>query len=64
MPRLSLSYVPERLGKNAEKKNLQLPATVNTTDMKKAFFFFSGGLAERHSKEYSDYVSISKYVSK
>lgn len=61
MPRLCLSYVPELLRKNAEKKNLQLPATVNTADMKKGCF---GDFAERHSEDYSDYASISKYISK
>lgn len=53
--------MPELLRKNTEKKNLQLPATVNTADMKKGCF---GGLAERHSKEYSNYASISKYKPK
>lgn len=56
-----MSYMPELLRKNTEKKNLQLPATVNTADMKKGCF---GGLAERHSKEYSNYASISKYKPK
>lgn len=44
-----------------EEKNLQLPATVNTADMKKGCF---GGFAERHGGDYSDYASISKYMSK
>lgn len=44
-----------------EEKNLQLPATVNTADMKKGCF---GSFAERHSGDYRDYASISKYMSK
>lgn len=56
-----MSHVPEPVRKKAENKNLQLRATVNSTDMKKCCF---GGFAERHREEYSDYASIFKSMSK